>query len=282
MNKKLLFAAFFIVLAACDNANQLKEASKDFTPSKDLLLADYIAAADSMAVFSCGDPEPTFASRLKKDFDEFAEATSFKEKQECRGICWDKQWPAYYVELYRNGTPIDTTEIYATVSKHGFKKNGYNYYFADTSKAKVFFESRKIQRIPWGCRYMHWPKEDCGIPCCSIGIEDVQLYDTTGQSLSDTVYQEFANRVKQKFLLSYAQFSVQQKIHLDIDCEIEMTVNNQFVSHFSIKSTPKIDDFEKHITENWEVVCDECNKEMRSVKFKMKFKTSPKRGTEKR
>ena len=57
-------------------------------------------------------------------------------------------------------------------------------------------------------------------------------------------------------------------------------VNNQFVSHFSIKSTPQIDSFEKHITENWEVICDECNKEMRSVKFKMKFKKSPERGTE--
>jgi hypothetical protein len=51
MIKKLLFATFLIILAACDNPNQLKEASKNFTPSKDLLLADYIAAADSMAVF---------------------------------------------------------------------------------------------------------------------------------------------------------------------------------------------------------------------------------------
>ena len=272
MIKKLLIAIFFIILVACDNPNQQKEASKSFTSSKDLFLADYIAAADSMAVFSCGYPEPTFASRLKKDFDEFAEALTFKEKQECHGICWDKQWPAYYVELYRNGTPIDTTKIYATVSKQGFKKNGYNYYLADTSKVKVFFESRKIQKLPWGCRQMHWPKEDCGITCRSIEISDMQLQDSTGQTLSDSVYQEFAERVKQKLLFFYAQFSVQQKIHLDLDCEIEMALNNLFVSNISVKATPKIDSFEKHITNDWEIICDECSKEMRSIKFKMKFR----------
>ena len=129
MIKKFLIATFLFILAACDNPNQLKEASSFFTPSKDLLLADYIAAADSMAVFSC-ESEPSFASHLKKDFDEFTEAMAFKEKQECRGICWDKQWVSYYVELYRNGTPIDTTRIYATYSRQGYNKNGYNYYFA--------------------------------------------------------------------------------------------------------------------------------------------------------
>ncbi len=274
MIKNLLIAIFFIILVACDNSNQQKEACNNFTQSKDLLLADYITAADSIAVFSCGNPKPIFSSHLKKDFNEFAEAMAFKEKQECRGICWDKQWPAYYVELYRNGTPIDTTKVYTTDSKQGYKKNGYNYYFADTSKVKEFFESRKIKRIPWGCQQMHWPKEDCGISCRSIEIADIQLYDSTGQSLSDTVYHKFAEQVKQKYLLFYAQFSVQQKIHLDIDCEIEMTLNNQFVSHFLIKSTPKTDSFEKHITDDWGIVCDECSREMHSVKFKIKFRDS--------
>ncbi|WP_173383329.1 hypothetical protein [Fibrobacter succinogenes] len=271
MIKKLLFAVFITILAACDNPNQLKEASRVFTPSKDLLLADYIAAADSMAVFSC-ESEPSFASHLKKDFDEFTEAMAFKEKQECRGICWDKQWVSYYVELYRNGTPIDTTRIYATYSRQGYNKNGYNYYFADTSKIEDFFKSRKIPRVPGGCRLTHWPKEDCGIHCRSIEITDMQLKDSTGQSLSDSVYHEFTEKIKKKYLLYYAQFSVQQKIHLDIDYEIEIKVNNQFVSHSSIKSTPKANRIDNRITDDWDYICDYCNKDMRSVKFKMKFR----------
>lgn len=216
----LFLATSIIALSACDNANQLKEACKDFDPSKDLRLADYIAAADSMAAFSClpETPSPlmdtmTFASKnsaplmspkftkkkkmveaklspyvvfesnLKKDFDDFAAAMVTEKEEQC-GICFDKQWTAYYVELYRNGKPIDSTHIEATGRSQGFVKTQQStrkriaYYFANTAKVSQFFKSRNIPKMPWGC----WPEKRLSKnSVCSLdkdAFQSIQWTDT--------------------------------------------------------------------------------------------------------
>ena len=161
---KCLVMAAFVALCGCSDPNELKTASKDFTPSQDLLLEDYIAAADSMAFFSCDEATPLpegqafnplafsiFQTRLKRDFDDLTEALKYSEREKKSGIHFDKQWTAYYVELYRDGKPIDTTRINATFKTQGYIKNGYVYYFADKDRVAEFFESRNIRRMPWGC-----------------------------------------------------------------------------------------------------------------------------------
>lgn len=164
---KCLVMATFIALCGCSDPNEQKTASKDFIPSQNLLLEDYIAAADSMAFFSCTESTPlldeqassplpfaVYQTRLKRDFDDFAKAMKYKEREiGVGGIYFDKQWTAYYVELYREGKPIVTTHIYATGATQGFSTNGYVYYFADNAKVAEFFESRNIKKMPWGC----WP-----------------------------------------------------------------------------------------------------------------------------
>ena len=165
---KCLVMATFIALCGCSDPNELKTASRDFTPSNDLRLEDYIAAADSMAFFTCTESTPlldeqassplafaVYQTRLKRDFDDFAKAMKYKETERAKsgGKYFDRQWTAYYVELYRQGKPIDSTEIYATHKTQGFRKNGYIYYFADNDKVAEFFESRNIKKMPWGC----WP-----------------------------------------------------------------------------------------------------------------------------
>ena len=165
---KCLVMAAFVALCGCSDPNELKTASKDFTPSNDLRLEDYIAAADSMAFFTCTESTPlleeqassplpfaVYQTRLKKDFNDLSKALKHKETKRAKGggKYFDKQWTAYYVELYREGKPIDTTHIYATGATQGFRKNGYIYYFADNKKVAEFFESRNIKKMPWGC----WP-----------------------------------------------------------------------------------------------------------------------------
>lgn len=163
---KCLVTAAFVALCGCSDPNELKTASKDFTPSQDLLLEDYIAAADSMAFFTCTESTPlldeqastplpfaVYQTRLKRDFDDLTEALKYSEREKKSGIHFDKQWTAYYVELYRDGKPIDTTRINATFKTQGYIKNGYVYYFADNKKVAEFFESRNIKKMPWGC----WP-----------------------------------------------------------------------------------------------------------------------------
>jgi len=165
---KCLAMVTFVVLCGCSDPNELKMASKDFTPSNDLRLEDYIAAADSMVFFSCTESPPlldeqsspplafaVYQTRLKRDFDDLSKALKHKEIKRAKGggKYFDKQWTAYYVELYREGKPIDTTHIYATGATQGFRKNGYIYYFADNKKVAEFFESRNIKKMPWGC----WP-----------------------------------------------------------------------------------------------------------------------------
>lgn len=165
---KCLVMATFIALCGCNDPNELKTASKDFIPSQNLLLEDYIDAADSMAFFTCTESTPlleeqassplpfaVYQTRLKRDFDDFAKAMKYKETERAKsgGKYFDRQWTAYYVELYRQGKPIDSTEIYATHKTQGFRKNGYIYYFADNDKVAEFFESRNIKKMPWGC----WP-----------------------------------------------------------------------------------------------------------------------------
>ena len=163
---KCLVMAAFVALCGCSDPNELKTASKDFTPSQKLLLEDYIAAADSMAFFTCTESTPlldeqastplpfaVYQTRLKRDFDDLTEALKYSEREKKSGIHFDKQWTAYYVELYRDGKPIDTTRINATFKTQGYIKNGYVYYFADNKKVAEFFESRNIKKMPWGC----WP-----------------------------------------------------------------------------------------------------------------------------
>lgn len=164
---KCLVMATFVALCGCSDPNEQKTASKDFTPSQNLLLEDYIAAADSMAFFTCTESTPlleeqassplpfaVYQTRLKRDFDDFAKAMKYKEREiGVGGIYFDKQWTAYYVELYREGKPIDTTHIYATGATQGFFTNGYVHYFADNKKVAEFFESRNIKKMPWEC----WP-----------------------------------------------------------------------------------------------------------------------------
>lgn len=164
---KCLVTAAFVALCGCSDPNELKTASKDFTPSIKLRLEDYIDAADSMAFFSCTESTPlldeqastplpfaVYQTRLKRDFKDFAKAMKYKEREiEVGGIYFDKQWTAYYVELYREGKPIDSTHIYATGATQGFSTNGYVHYFADNAKVAEFFESRNIRKMPWGC----WP-----------------------------------------------------------------------------------------------------------------------------
>ena len=164
---KCLVMATFVALCGCSDPNELKTASRDFTDSIKLRLEDYIDAADSMAFFTCTESTPlleeqastllpfaVYQTRLKRDFNDFAKAMKYKEREiGVGGIHFDKQWTAYYVELYREGKPIDTTHIYATHKTQGFTKNGYVYYFADNAKVAEFFESRNIKKMPWGC----WP-----------------------------------------------------------------------------------------------------------------------------
>ena len=164
---KCLVMATFVALCGCSDPNELKTASRDFTDSIKLRLEDYIDAADSMAFFTCTESTPlldeqassplafaVYQTRLKRDFDDFAKAMKYKEREIwAGGIHFDKQWTAYYVELYRQGKPIDTTNINATFETQGFRKNGYIYYFADNDKVAEFFESRNIKKMPWGC----WP-----------------------------------------------------------------------------------------------------------------------------
>jgi hypothetical protein len=163
---KCLVMATFVALCGCSDPNELKTASRDFTPSNDLRLEDYIAAADSMAFFTCTESTPlldeqassllafaVYQTRLKRDFDDLTKALEYKDRKKRSGIHFDKQWSAYYVELYRQGKPIDSTKIYATHKTQGFTKNGYVYYFADNDKVAEFFESRNIKKMPWGC----WP-----------------------------------------------------------------------------------------------------------------------------
>lgn len=164
---KCLVMAIFVALCGCSDPNELKTARRDFTPSNDLRLEDYIAAADSMAFFTCTESTPlldeqassplafaVYQTRLKRDFNDFAKAMKYKEREiGVGGIYFDKQWTAYYVELYREGKPIDTTHIYATGATQGFSTNGYVHYFADNKKVAEFFESRNIKKMPWGC----WP-----------------------------------------------------------------------------------------------------------------------------
>ena len=186
---KYLIGLSILAICACDDPNQLKQARKDFSPSKDLLLTDYIAAADSMAFFSCtenfsgNDTYNTsayvvFQSRLKKDFDDFALAMSYKEKTKRMGIYFDKQWSAYYVELYRFGKLIDKTDIYARYSEQGFIKNGYVYYFSDNAKVANFFYSRYIPKMPWGCR----PEErNLKASSCSWERNKIYCYTNDGK-----------------------------------------------------------------------------------------------------
>lgn len=164
---KCLVMATFVALCGCSDPNELKTASRDFTPSIKLHLEDYIDAADSMAFFTCTESTPlldeqastplpfaVYQTRLKRDFNDFAKAMKYKEREiGVGGIYFDKQWTAYYVELYREGKPIDTTHIYATGATQGFSTNGYVHYFADNKKVAEFFESRNIKKMPWGC----WP-----------------------------------------------------------------------------------------------------------------------------
>ncbi len=164
---KCLVMATFVALCGCSDPNEQKTASKDFTNSIKLRLEDYIDAADSMAFFTCTESTPlldeqastllpfaVYQTRLKRDFNDFAKAMKYKEREiEVGGIYFDKQWTAYYVELYREGKPIDTTHIYATGATQGFSTNGYVHYFADNKKVAEFFESRNIKKMPWGC----WP-----------------------------------------------------------------------------------------------------------------------------
>ena len=163
---KCLVMAAFVTLCGCSDPNELKTASRDFTPSNDLRLEDYIAAADSMVFFTCTESTPlldeqassplafaVYQTRLKRDFDDLTNALEYKDRKKRSGIHFDKQWSAYYVELYRQGKPIDSTKIYATHKTQGFTKNGYVYYFADNAKVAEFFESRNIKKMPWGC----WP-----------------------------------------------------------------------------------------------------------------------------
>lgn len=164
---KCLVMATFVALCGCSDPNELKTASRDFTDSIKLRLEDYIDAADSMAFFTCTESTPlleeqassplpfaVYQTRLKRDFDDFAKAMKYKEREiGVGGIYFDKQWTAYYVELYREGKPIDTTHIYATGATQGFSTNGYVHYFADNKKVAEFFEFRNIKKMPWGC----WP-----------------------------------------------------------------------------------------------------------------------------
>lgn len=164
---KCLVMAAFVTLCGCSDPNELKTASRDFTDSIKLRLEDYIDAADSMAFFTCTESTPlldeqastplpfaVYQTRLKRDFNDFAKAMKYKEREiGVGGIYFDKQWTAYYVELYREGKPIDTTHIYATGATQGFSTNGYVHYFADNKKVAEFFESRNIKKMPWGC----WP-----------------------------------------------------------------------------------------------------------------------------
>jgi hypothetical protein len=164
---KCLVMATFVALCGCSDPNELKTASRDFTDSIKLRLEDYIDAADSMAFFTCTESTPlleeqassplpfaVYQTRLKRDFDDFAKAMKYKEREIwAGGIYFDKQWTAYYVELYRQGKPIDTTNINATFETQGLRKNGYIYYFADNDKVAEFFESRNIKKMTWGC----WP-----------------------------------------------------------------------------------------------------------------------------
>ena len=55
---KCLVMATFVALCGCSDPNELKTASRDFTPSIKLHLEDYIDAADSMAFFTCTESTP--------------------------------------------------------------------------------------------------------------------------------------------------------------------------------------------------------------------------------
>ena len=91
---KCFVIAIFVTLCGCSDPNELKTASKDFTPSQNLLLEDYIAAADSMAFFTCTESTPlleeqassplpfaVYQTRLKKDFNDLTKALEYKDRK---------------------------------------------------------------------------------------------------------------------------------------------------------------------------------------------------------
>lgn len=91
-----------------------------------------------------------FSTNNKKVLDDFADATAFRETEECRGICFDKMWSSYYVELFKNGEFIDGTHLYTGAAK-GYNKNGFNYYFDNVQKVHQFFNDRNIYPMPTWC-----------------------------------------------------------------------------------------------------------------------------------
>lgn len=137
-------------------------------------LAHYIAQADSMVVISCYPETPiplfkddshlkrkkrlhpkltsyvAYTTNKQKDLDELADAVAYNTMEPCDGICFDKQWSAYYVELFKNGELIDNTHFY-TVANTGYNKSGFNFYFVDVEKVHEFFNSRNVFPMPRGC-----------------------------------------------------------------------------------------------------------------------------------
>ena len=91
-----------------------------------------------------------YTSNKQNDLEMFADAVVFNESEYCDGICFDKQWSSYYVELYKNGKFIDGTHFFTGPAK-GYNKDGFNYYFANVAKVHEFFNTRNVFPMPWGC-----------------------------------------------------------------------------------------------------------------------------------
>lgn len=91
-----------------------------------------------------------YTSNKQNDLEMFADAVVFNESEYCEGICFDKQWSSYYVELYKNGKFIDGTHFFTGPAK-GYNKDGFNYYFANVAKVHEFFNTRNVFPMPRGC-----------------------------------------------------------------------------------------------------------------------------------
>lgn len=283
---KILLGVLIGIFIGCDNANQLKEAGRDFNASKDLQFADFIDAADSMAFFNCESNKPLFASRLKKDFDELVEALSFDEKKECRGICFDKQWPSYYLELYRNGEPIDSTFIFAAHKIKGYTKiqrlgkKRYSYYIADSLKLRGFFESRHITKLPFDCKAdKRWPRGDCGLLCRPVEASDIQITDSNGVSVSDSSVLALVNEIKRAAHFKYARYSADSNKHFDLESLVEMRIVKDFIVDFSFTSNPKIEFIDFFMKDRFEFGgCFGCSDGTKLVKVKLSFKDKSPKG----
>lgn len=276
----LLLAVVFALLAGCDKPEPLKEASVDFDPDKNLQLDDFINAADSMAFFNCESNEPIFSSRLKKDFDELTAALTYWEKRECGHFYFVKESPSYYLELYRKGEPIDSTNILAASEEKGYKKTErlskrkFMYYIGDSLKLNAFFESRHIPRLSVGCdASKRWPKGDCGLSCRPVETSDIQIMDSKGNVVSDSSVLALIDEIKKEIQIRYARYIADSNKHFDMDVLMAIQIFNGYITHFLFASAPqivKISDIVKEYKRTW--TCPSCGKGIRFVRIKLSLK----------